>query len=75
VGNDGSRQIGEIEVELVIKEGIVRVRRAAHKQRIAVLGRAHGRLGGYIGAGAWPVFDDEWLTEPLRTATVRSGAL
>src|SRR5262245_6029615 len=33
---------------------------------MAVGRRAHDRLGGDVGARAWPVFDDEWLTEPLR---------
>jgi hypothetical protein len=56
----------EIEVERVVERRIDRVRRDDQKERIAVRGCTHDRLGGDIGAGAWPVLDDELLAEPLR---------
>src|SRR5215467_12200632 len=36
------------------------------EERIAVRRRAHDRLGGDVAAGAWPVLNNELLTEPLR---------
>ena len=56
----------EIEIELVVKRRIDRVRRTDQEQRVAVRRRAHDRLGGDVAAGARPVLDDEWLAEPLR---------
>ena len=56
----------EIEIELVVKRRIDRVRRTDQEERVAVRRRTHDRLGGDIAAGARPVLDDEWLAEPLR---------
>ena len=36
------------------------------EQRVTVRRRAHDRLGGDIALAPGPVFDDEWLAEPLR---------
>ena len=33
---------------------------------MAVGRRVHGRLGGDIAAGTWPVLNGEWLTKTLR---------
>ena len=54
----------EIEVEPFVERRVDRVVRGNHEERIAVGRRAHDRLGGDI-AGARPVVDDEWLTEPI----------
>ena len=56
----------EIEIELVVERRVDRVRRSDQKERIAVRGRAHDRLGADIAAGTRPVVDDELLAEPLR---------
>ena len=56
----------EIEIELVVKRRVDRVRGADQKKRVAVRGRPHDRLGGDIAAGSRPVLNDEWLAEPLR---------
>ena len=56
----------EIEIELVVEGGVTRVRRRGYKERIAIRGRTHDRLGTDIAAGSRSVFDDEWLAETLR---------
>src|SRR5262245_44734782 len=56
----------EIEVELLIKRRIDGVVRCGKEEGIAIWGSADDRLGAEIGASAGPVFDDEWLAEPLR---------
>jgi hypothetical protein len=67
----------EIEVEFLIKGCVNRVTRSDNKQRVAVRGRAHDRLGADIGVGPRPVLNDEWLAQPLReplTDQVREDA-
>src|SRR5260370_35467410 len=54
------------EIELVVECRVDCVGRTASKERVAVGGRAHDRLGGQSAAGTHPIFDDEWLAEPLR---------
>ena len=56
----------EIEIELVVEGGVTRVRRRGYKERIAIRGRAHDRLGADITSGTRPVVDDERLSKPLR---------
>ena len=56
----------EIVVELVVKRRVDDVRDCDQKERVAVGGRAHDRLGRDIAGGAWSVLDDELLAEPLR---------
>src|SRR5215510_2827538 len=56
----------EIEVELVVKGRVDRVRCSDIQERIAVRGSAHTCLGADIAGGARSVFDDEGLAEALR---------
>ena len=63
---DGRDVANEIEIEVVVKRRIDRVRRTDQEQRVTVRNCAHDRLGGDIAAGTRPVLDDEWLAEPLR---------
>src|SRR6202040_3527970 len=56
----------EIEIELVVKRRITRVRCSNIEERITVRSRAHDRLGGDIAAGTRAIFNDELLTQPLR---------
>src|SRR5262245_4278435 len=56
----------EIEIEFLVQRDVDRIRRSGQEERIAVRRRAHDRLGGDVVAGAWPVFNNELLTEPLR---------
>src|SRR3954454_2153892 len=56
----------EIETEFLVQRRIDGVWRTNQEQRVAVGRRVHDRLGGDVAAGAQPVFDDEWLAEPLR---------
>ena len=55
-----------IELEITVKGRIPRVARTRQKERIAVRPGLRDRLGGEVAARAWPVLDDELLTEPLR---------
>ena len=55
----------EIEIEVVVKRVIERVRRCDKEKRVAIGWRAHDRLGGDIGGSTRPVFDDELLAEPF----------
>src|SRR5215472_14779309 len=66
--NAGDRRdvADEIEVELLIKRRVHRVRRMDEEERIAIRYRTHDGLRGDIGAGARPVLDNELLAEPLR---------
>src|SRR5947209_17998811 len=45
---------------------IDRARSSGPKERITIRVRTHDRLGRDIGAGTWPILNDEWLAEPLR---------
>src|SRR6516165_5561841 len=36
------------------------------EERVTIRRRAYDRLGGDIGGSTRPVFDEEWLAEPLR---------
>src|SRR5947208_2453719 len=56
----------DIEIELVVERRINRVKCTGQYERIAIRGSAHDRLGADIAATAWPVLNDELLTEPLR---------
>jgi hypothetical protein len=56
----------EIEIELLVQRGVDCIRRSGQEERIAVRRRARDRLGGDVAAGAWPVLNNELLTEPLR---------
>jgi hypothetical protein len=64
-GRDGRDVANEIEIEIVVKRRIDRVRRTDQEQRVTVRRRENDRLGGDIAACARPVLDDEWLAEPL----------
>src|SRR5215470_8914104 len=55
----------EIETKLVIERGIDGVPTAHQEERITVRGRTHGALGSNIAGRTRPVFNDEWLAEPL----------
>src|SRR5215472_5753057 len=56
----------EIEIEFLVQRDVDCIRRSRQEERIAVRRRAHDRLGGDVAAGAWPVLNNELLTEPLR---------
>jgi hypothetical protein len=55
----------EIEFEIIVQGCVDRVRRAGHKQRIAVRWRTHDRLCADIPARSRAVVDDELLAKPL----------
>src|SRR4051794_28254596 len=57
---------GGHEFEVLVKGRVTRVRKTSQQKRIAVRGRIHDCLGGYVSAGTRPVLDDELLAEPLR---------
>src|SRR5205085_10196649 len=46
--------------------GVDRARRTDEKERTAVRRRSQSRFGCDVGAGAWPILDDERLAESLR---------
>src|SRR6476646_9475595 len=56
----------EIEIEFVVKCRVDGAAWTDHEQRVAIRCRLHDSLGGNIGAGSRPIFDDEWLAESLR---------
>src|SRR5260370_32612104 len=56
----------EVESEVRIERGIVRIPRTHHEEHVAIRDRTHDRLGRDIAARAWPAFDDERLTESFR---------
>ncbi len=56
----------EIEIELVVERCVDYVRYGGQKQRMTIGWRTHRSLGCDIAAGARPIFDNEWLAEPLR---------
>ena len=45
--------------------GLIAAIAAGNEQRVTVGGRPDDRLGADIGAGAWPVLNDELLAEAL----------
>ena len=51
----------EIEVELLVKRRITRVRKTNQEKRVAIRGRIHDGLGGDVGTCTRPVLDDELL--------------
>src|SRR5262249_60235037 len=55
----------EIEIEVVIEGRVDCGSSIRTKERIAVSGRTYDCFGGDIAGGAWPVLDDECVTEPL----------
>src|SRR5262249_49850733 len=55
----------EIQTKLVIERDIDGVPTAHQEERITVRGRTHGALGSNIAGRTRPVFNDEWLAEPL----------
>src|SRR5215813_9829116 len=74
--NAGDRRdvADEIEVELLIKRRVHRVRRMDEEERIAIRYRTHDGLRGDISAGARPVLDNELLAESLgQPLTHRTG--
>src|SRR5262249_26419548 len=64
----GDRQdvAAEIETKLFVYRSIDRVCRSDEEQCVTIRRRAHDRLGRDIGGSTRPVFDDEWLSQPLR---------
>src|SRR5262245_4482966 len=56
----------KIEIELVVERRVDGGSRTDRKERIAIWRRPHDGLGSNIATAAWPIFDDEWLAEPLR---------
>src|SRR5262249_21332274 len=56
----------EIEIELLVKQRITRVRRRGQEERMTIRLSAHDQLGCDVGASPWPIFDDEWLAETIR---------
>src|SRR5262245_11976308 len=56
----------EIEIELLVKRRITRVRKTNQEKRVAIRGRIHDGLGGDVGTRTGPVLDDELLAGPLR---------
>src|SRR5215475_4640509 len=56
----------EIEIELLVKRRITRVRKTNQEKRVAISGRIHDGLGGDVGTRTGPVLDDELLAGPLR---------
>ena len=63
---DGLDILDEVELERVVKRPIDGVGLRDPNKRVAVRRRLHDCLGGDIGAGARPIFDDELLAKPLR---------
>jgi hypothetical protein len=55
----------KIEVELVIKGGVDRIRRRNQEERVAIGRCAHHRFGREIGCCSRPAFDDKRLAQPL----------
>src|SRR5262249_48042176 len=55
----------EIETKLVIERGIDGVPTAHQEERITVSGCTHDCFGSNIARCTRPVFNDEWLAEPL----------
>src|SRR5262249_25546194 len=45
---------------------VIGVRVIDYEQRVAVRGRTHDGLGGYVAAGTWPVLNEELLTKAPR---------
>src|SRR5262245_39726922 len=66
--NAGDRRdvADKIETKLFVQRSIDRVCRSDKKERVAIRGRTHDGLGGYIATSTWPVLDDEWRAEPFR---------
>src|SRR5262245_60827925 len=56
----------EIEIELLEKRRITRVRKTNQEKRVAIRGRIHDGRGGDVGHRAGPVLDDELVAGPLR---------
>ncbi len=68
-GGDARHRRGvadEVEIQMLIKRGIDRVRRHGQQQRVAIRRRLDDQLGADVGAGARPIFNDERLTELFR---------
>jgi len=56
----------KVEFEIVVEGHTIGVRVSDYEQRVAVRGRMHEGLGGYVAAGTWPVLNEELLTKTLR---------
>ena len=56
----------EVEFEIVVEGRTIGVRVIGYEQRVAVRGRTHDGLGGYVAVGTWPVLNEELLTKVLR---------
>src|SRR5580692_11499714 len=56
----------EIEIEAVIQCRVDSICGTDQQECLAVPGGFDDPLCGKIGAGAWPVLDDEWLTHLFR---------
>src|SRR5262245_25476653 len=53
------------EIKLVVERRVDRGRWRNQQERIAIRPRTHDRFRSNVGARAWPVLDNEWLTKPL----------
>src|SRR5262245_20897971 len=53
------------EAELVVERRVDSVAGINQEKRVAIRRRAYSRLSGDIAIRAWPILDDEWLTETL----------
>jgi hypothetical protein len=56
----------KIEIQLIVKCHVDRVRHTEQQERIAIWRRAHDGLGADVAAAARPVLDDERLAKSLR---------
>jgi hypothetical protein len=64
--SDRRNVVTEIEIKVLVECRVDRSRYARDKKRVAIRRRLHYHLGTDIRASAWPVFDNDWLAEPLR---------
>jgi hypothetical protein len=58
--------VDEIEIKFAVQRRVDFICGADQEKRMAVRWRTDDYLGAKIPANAWPVLDDEWLSEPLR---------
>src|SRR5262245_45848741 len=69
IANDasGRRDIAdEIEIQFVVERRVYRVRRSPQEKCVAVCWRTHDGFSADVAAATRPVFDHEWLANPLR---------
>src|SRR5690348_13728801 len=65
-GGDRRDVADKIEVEIVVKCSVDRVRRTHQQECMPVCSSVHDRLCRDIAACPWPVLDNELLSEALR---------